>query len=733
MQEKGVQEQRSMNAQAQNQVIAELEGKGHKPGSIYKYKYTPYIAMTVDGAALDALLSSPDVISIEEDIPVPPTLDWSVPRIGAAQLHAINITGSGVVVAVLDIGVDKTHPFLLGSVVSEACYSTNDPVNGSSSLCPGGVTESEADGSALPYGGSCPVSECDHGTHVAGIVAGRDGISGSPGPGVAPEAGIIAIQIFSLFASEANCGAGEAPCVKSWTSDEIKGLERVYELRSTYSISSANMSLGGGTYAAHCDQESPGLKSAIDNLRAAGIATVVASGNGGNCGAISFPACISSAISVGATTDSDTVASYSNSASFLSLLAPGSFIISSIPGNTYQNLSGTSMATPHVAGSWALMKQAFPGATVDSILSVFTSTGLSVTDQDCTSVTKQRINVYEAYNLLTSNNASLTVSKTGTGTGTVTSNPLGINCGSDCSEAYANGIAVDLTASPDTGSTFNGWTGCDLVNGNTCTVMMTTNKSVNVAFTLHQYTLIATKTGSGSGNLIASGLSCIGNTCTGTYDYNTTVNIEAVATTGSFFDGWTGCDSATYNVCTVLINADRNITASFRATYKGTVGTELTLADSDFGTKKGKVLIGGLKQKVESWSDASVTMIVNKFKGLAVDTPYDVSIQPKEPKDTPAITLPGAFTLKKPEIDPVSTATGSPEDEITINGMWFGTKKGKVYVGGQKCKVTSWSMDPTTGVSTAKFIVHKKLGAGSYFLEVENKIGRYLSFGFEVK
>ena len=166
--------------------------------------------------------------------------------------------------------------------------------------------------------------------------------------------------------------------------------------------------------------------------------------------------------------------------------------------------------------------------------------------------------------------------------------------------------------------------------------------------------------------------------------------------------------------------------------YVGTTGTQITIADSGFGTKKGNVFINSLKQKVDTWTPTSITFIFTKYKDLSVDTPYEVSIQPKEPKGAAPIN-PGAFILKKPEIDPISTAFGSPEDEITINGMWFGTKKGKVYVGDQKCKVTSWTMDPTTGVSALKFIVHKKLGAATYFLEVENKIGRSLSFGFEVK
>ena len=167
-------------------------------------------------------------------------------------------------------------------------------------------------------------------------------------------------------------------------------------------------------------------------------------------------------------------------------------------------------------------------------------------------------------------------------------------------------------------------------------------------------------------------------------------------------------------------------------TYQGTIGTQFTITDSGFGTKKGKVLIGNLKQKVEAWSDTSITMILNKYKDLATDTPLDVSIQPKEPKGTPPIN-PGAFTLRKPEIDPINTGSGKARDPITINGMWFGTKKGKVYLGQEKCKVKSWTMNPTTGVSTLVFEVSSKIGAGTYGLEVENKIGRSVSFGFEVK
>jgi subtilisin family serine protease len=424
--EKHVSDQRSRISGSQEQLLTNLRFLGRTPHHRHNFKYTPHAALTVDADTLDTLIGVSGVENIQEDIPLPPILDLSVPRVGASQLQALGVTGTGISVAVLDTGVDKNHPFLQNSVVSEACYSTTISSSGIYSLCPGGVTASTAAGSAMPYGGNCPAGDCSHGTHVAGIIAGRSGVSGSPGPGMAPGANIIAIQVFTRFDSTAYCGSS-APCVMAYTSDLMKGLERVYALRNTYNIASVNMSLGGGLYSSNCDSNS--LKSIIDSLRAVGIATVIASGNNGSCGSMSSPACISSAVSVGATDDSDRVASYSNSASFLSLLAPGSSIRSSVPiadGGGYQSWNGTSMATPHVAGAWALMKQNKPTATVTEILNTLSSTGLSITDSKCTSVTKKRINVYQAYQNVMPQVATPTFSQpAGTYIGSVT---VSISC-----------------------------------------------------------------------------------------------------------------------------------------------------------------------------------------------------------------------------------------------------------------------------------------------------------------
>ncbi|HKX27678.1 MAG TPA: PA14 domain-containing protein, partial [Blastocatellia bacterium] len=305
----------------------------------------------------------------------------SIPIVGADKAWAAGYTGEGKVVAVLDSGVDKNHSFLAGKVVSEACYSTTDLEIGFNSLCPGGAPSSTAADSGL----NCTFGrQCAHGTHVAGIATGK----AADISGVAREARLISIQVFSQVNNSAYCGTGE-PCLLASTSDMMSGLNRVYALRTTQSIVSVNMSIGGGISFGYCDDNNP-LKDAIDQLRSAGIATVIAAGNSGYSDGISFPACTSSAISVGATgdgtlTSANSITYYSNAAPFLSLLAPGDQINSSVPPALYGDtdfavFSGTSMAAPHVAGAWAILKHRFPNASVAEVLDQLRTTGVPIRD-----------------------------------------------------------------------------------------------------------------------------------------------------------------------------------------------------------------------------------------------------------------------------------------------------------------------------------------------------------------
>ncbi len=327
------------------------------------------LRLSADG--LEALRRSPDVREIGVNRAHPAALAASVPHIGGDVAAGSGFTGSGQTVAILDTGVDATHPFLGGRVVAEACFSTNDPDRNIEGFCPGADnTTATGAGSGAP----CSLSSCSHGTHVAGIAAGK----GDSFTGVAPEATIISVQVFSRVDSTTTCG-GSAPCTLFYDFDLTRGLDFVFGLTGSYNIAAANMSLGGFYLPGFCDFNAQ--KVPIDKLRSKGVASVIASGNDGQKNGISLPGCISTAVSVGATDKfSDSVAGFSNSSKYLSLLAPGLSINSSVPGGGFGFKSGTSMATPHVVGAFAVLRQAYPDMTVTDRISILRATGLPVTD-----------------------------------------------------------------------------------------------------------------------------------------------------------------------------------------------------------------------------------------------------------------------------------------------------------------------------------------------------------------
>jgi len=419
--------------------------------SAYHLKYSPLIVMTVNPTVLDELISSGLVKTIHEDVVLYPSLDNTIPLVGANIAPASDVDGTGTVVAILDSGVDNTHDFFTtgGSrIVFEGCYTgdfgtINVPAIPSS--CPFGENGTDA---AIPCS---PNIACDHGTHVAGIAAGsRTGTD--PSSGVATGVGIAAYQIFTLLPSTyigtdmVLCPAGKG-CMVGFGADIVRALDSVTvlvndgcpllcdEVIPPMKIVAVNMSFSGEfpftsvfdpLLGCNAGDLALLLKGPIDTLRADGVVTIASSGNRGNSNAMESPACISSVVSVSSTDRFDVIPKYSNLATFLDFVAPGGNAVcgaitatcftdqgtddgvrSSVPGNTYGSKSGTSFAAPHLTGAWALIKSSsdfaaggnYPDPSINQTLHVLKKTGV-ILPHPATALTTPRIQIDLAINAL---------------------------------------------------------------------------------------------------------------------------------------------------------------------------------------------------------------------------------------------------------------------------------------------------------------------------------------------
>jgi subtilisin family serine protease len=389
MARRAVESRRNQVRQAQSDFVARNGTRLQRVNG--RTTVMPTLFVEATRAQIPLLAQDASVAWIEQDIVVKPLMDVSAELIGSREVNQSGFDGTGTSVAVFDTGTSNNHPFLTGQVVGEACFSTTVSGTGFSyaTVCPNGTNFQEGTGSAAPYG------TWDHGNHVSGTIAGKVMTTSSRNVrGVAPGAKIIGVQVFSRNVATGDSG--------SFTSDQIRAFDWLYQNINTSSwgtLAAINMSLGSSIeYDQFCDTDA--MKLYIDQFRLDGVATVIASGNDGFVSGVGSPACISSAITVGATTNgvsgastTDKVATFSNSPSpqgnlpnargdrLLDLFAPGTDIYSA--GNStgvFETMSGTSMATPHVAGAFAVMRQMRPQATVSQILQILTRTGKPISD-----------------------------------------------------------------------------------------------------------------------------------------------------------------------------------------------------------------------------------------------------------------------------------------------------------------------------------------------------------------
>ena len=288
-------------------------------GATYRYDAALNgFAAPLSNGAVEALRRNPNVEYIEVDSVV--TLDatqtgatWGIDRIDQRALplsgaYTYDFTGAGVTAYIIDTGILTDHSEFGGRATSG--YDAVD--------------------------GALPAADCNgHGTHVSGTVGGAT-------YGVAKGVSLVAVRVL-------NCsGSGT-------TSGVIAGINWVTSNHATGAAAVANMSLGGGV--------STTLDTAVSNSIKDGVTYAIAAGNN-NANACNYsPARVPAAITVGATTSTDARASYSNYGACLDLFAPGSSITSAWYTSTTatNTISGTSMATPHVAGAAALYLAANPG------------------------------------------------------------------------------------------------------------------------------------------------------------------------------------------------------------------------------------------------------------------------------------------------------------------------------------------------------------------------------------
>jgi subtilisin family serine protease len=355
----------------QEAVLAGLEVEDFRPS--YRWSAVSGLAgeLTEDGLA--KLLRDPDVERVDLDVSGTAGLAESVPLIRADEVHDMGVTGKGVVVAVLDTGIDSNHSDLKDSIVAQQCFCTTA---GGAGCCPGGQTQQSGSGAAKDDQG--------HGTNVAGIIAGRGRVASV---GVAPGSKILAVKVLDSTGAFAS-------------SDQvISGLDYIISQRPDVKV--VNMSLGTSMlFSGTCDNAAAytsAFAQAINTLKARGTSVFASSLNNGSSSQTGLPACIAAAISVGAvydsnigaisfgctdpTTKADQVCCFSNSSSAVDLLAPGAAISAAGRGGGISTFLGTSQASPHAAGAAALLLEVRPGLTVDQIEGALKSTGVPIADK----------------------------------------------------------------------------------------------------------------------------------------------------------------------------------------------------------------------------------------------------------------------------------------------------------------------------------------------------------------
>jgi len=262
---------------------------------------------------------------------------------------------------------------------------------------------------------------------------------------------------------------------------------------------------------------------------------------------------------------------------------------------------------------------------------------------------------------------TLTVSKSGTGSGTVTSSPSGIDCGSDCSESFNQGTSVTLTATPDAGSTFGGWSGdADCSDG---VVTMNANRTCTATFNpqVAGKTLTVSKTGTGTGTVKSSpaGIDC-GDDCSETYSKVQKVKLTAKADASSTFAGWSGGGCSGIKTCMVTVDAAVSVTADFALKTP-----DISVAQTfiEFGSiKVGKKGTKTLKIGNNGTGDLMITLSGLEGTDFSIQGSSSVTIKAKKSYTLKVLFTPKSTGLEAATLEIGSNDPDTPELNISLSG-----------------------------------------------------------------